>query len=112
MMHADTALARRIEWAEALNARGCTAMHPWAASLEAVGGIAVFAGADSPLTHAIGIGLSGPVTEAEICDIEAFFRTRGARPSIDLCPLAHLSLLEFLGARGYRATQFDNVMVK
>jgi hypothetical protein len=112
MTHADPALARRIEWAEALNARGCTAMHSWAASLEAAGGIVVFAGADSPLSHAIGLGLSGPLAEAEICDIEAFFRTRGARPSIDLCPLAHPSLLEFLGARGYRATQFDNVMVK
>ena len=67
MTHADTALARRIEAAEAANARGCTAIHPQAAAIEIAGGIAVFAGAGSPLSHAVGMGLNGAVTEADIC---------------------------------------------
>ena len=37
MTHADTALARRIEAAEAANARGCTAIHPQAAAIEIAG---------------------------------------------------------------------------
>jgi hypothetical protein len=112
MMHADTVLARRLERAEAENARGCTAMHRDAAWLEVAGGIAVYAGAESPLSHAVGLGLAGPVTAAELCEVEAFFRARGARPALDLCPLADSSLTEQLAERGYRVTEFDNVMVK
>ena len=112
MTHADTALARRLESAEAANARGCTAIHPQAAALEIAGGVAVFAGAESPLSHAVGIGLAGPVTELEVCAIETFFRARGARPSVDLCPLADPGLVELLGASGFRVSEFNNVLVK
>jgi len=112
MTFADAALARRLEAAEAANARGCTAVHPEAAVLEIAGGCAVFAGADSPLTNAVGIGLNGRVSEAEIGALEAFFQSRGARVAIDCCPLADPGLLESLGERGYRATEFNNVLVK
>jgi hypothetical protein len=112
MVHADAALARRIESAEAANARSCTAIHPQAASIEIAGGCAVFAGAGSPLSHAVGIGLAGPVSEADLRELQAFFRSRGARPAIDLCPLADPSLPELLGARGYRITEFNNVLVR
>ena len=112
MVHADTALARRLEGAEAANARGCTAAHPQSAWIEIAGGCAVFAGADSPLTHAVGLGLNGPVAEYEICALEAFFRSRGALPTVDLCPLADPSLVEFLGRRGYAIAEFNNVLVK
>ena len=62
MTFADRALARRLEAAEAANARGCAPAG--AVSLEIAGGCAIFAGADSPLTQAVGIGLSGAVSEA------------------------------------------------
>jgi len=110
MTFADRALARRLEAAEAANARGCAPAG--AVSLEIAGGCAIFAGADSPLTQAVGIGLAGPVSEAEIVTLEAFFRSRGARVAIDLCPLADAGLLEALGGRGYRVTEFNNVLVK
>jgi hypothetical protein len=112
MNHADTVLARRLERAEAENARGCTAIYSQAAWIEVAGGIAVFAGAESPLSHAVGIGLNGPVSGGDLCEIEGFFRSHGSRPAIDLCPLADPSLLDLLGSRGYRITGFDNVMVK
>lgn len=111
MRFADAALARRVEAAEAANARGC-AGRPGAASLEIAGGCAIFAGVDSPLTQAIGLGLDGPVSERAIAELEDFFRCRGARPSIDLCPLADPGLIERLADRGYRLTQFNNVLVK
>ena len=112
MVFADAALARRLEAAEAANARGCTAVHPEAAVLEVAGGCAVFAGADSPLTNAVGIGLNGRVSEAELDALEAFFRCRGAHVAIDLCPLADSGLVEALGRRGYCGTEFNNVLVK
>jgi len=84
MVFADALLAQRIEAAEAANARACS---PRGASvLEVAGGCAIFTGADSPLTHAVGIGLNGAVTEAQIGALETFFRSRDARPTIDLCP--------------------------
>jgi hypothetical protein len=104
--------ARRLEAAEAANARGCMGSGADAAVLEVAGGIAVFTGADTPLTHAVGIGLNGPVSAEELDRLEDFFRSRGARPAIDLCPLADLGLLPQLAERGYRLTEFNNVLAR
>jgi GNAT superfamily N-acetyltransferase len=112
MMFAGLQLARRIEAAEAANARACQEGQPGAAFLEIAGGVAVFAGAESPLTQVVGIGLNGPVHETEIETIETFFRSRGAPVTIDFCPLAEPGLLQALGERGFRATEFNNVLVK
>jgi len=110
MVFADALLAQRIEAAEAANARGCS---PRGASvLEVAGGCAIFAGADSPLTQAVGIGLTGAVSEAQIGALETFFRSRGAKATIDLCPLADPGLLDALAERGYRPTEFNNVLVR
>jgi GNAT superfamily N-acetyltransferase len=110
MIFADVHLARRIEAAEAVNARGCAPEHK--AVLEIGGGCGVFAGADSPLTQTVGIGLSGPVSDAQLARLEAFFHSRGAGVAIDLCPLADPDLLGQLSTRGYRVTEFNNVLVK
>jgi hypothetical protein len=111
MIFADALLARRLEAAEAANARGCS-VHPGSAVLEIAGGCAIFVGADSPLTQAVGLGLNGPVSEDQTDLLESFFRIRGAPVSIDLCPLADPGFLEILGARGYRAVEFNNVLVR
>jgi GNAT superfamily N-acetyltransferase len=109
---ADHALARRIEGADAHNARAGAAMRPDAAVLDAAGGVAIFLGAESPLTLAIGMGLNGPVREAELAEIEAFFRSRGAPVSFELAPLAHPDFIQALTDRGYRITEFNNAMVR
>jgi hypothetical protein len=112
LVFADLVLAQRIEAAEAANARGCTAIRCEADTIEVGGGCAVYAGADSPLNHAVGVGLNGPVGGAEIDRLEAFFRCRGAKVSLELCPLADPGLVTALGERGYRVTEFNNVLVK
>ncbi len=112
MTFADARLACRLEAAEAAIARACTSRPAGTAVLEVAGGCAIFAGGDSPLTHAVGIGLAGPVPACEIDRMEAFFRSRGARVSIDLCPLADPGLLHSLAERGYRPTEFNNVLVR
>ncbi|PWU00282.1 MAG: hypothetical protein C5B51_25480 [Terriglobia bacterium] len=112
MIHAGLGLARRIEAAEAANARGCQLGQPGTAILEAGGGVAVFAGPDSPLTQVIGIGLNGPVSPPELDRIEAFFRSRGAPVTVELCPLADAGLLQALSERPYRITEFNNVLAR
>ncbi len=111
MISADLNLARRIEAAEAANARGCIGQAD-SAVLEIAGGCAIFVGVDSPLTQVVGIGLNGPVTAGEVDEIEAFFRSRNTRIAIDLCPLADATLLNLLSTRGYSPTEFNNVLVK
>ncbi len=44
--------------------------------------------------------------------IETFFRERGSNCVIDLCALADASVLEFLEARPYRVTEFNNVLAR
>src|SRR5260370_31678720 len=112
MKFADASLARRTEAAEAANARGCTAVYPGAAVLDVAGGCAIFAGADSPVTNAVALALNGPVSEDQIAALEDFFRLRGACVTVDLCPLADPGFLHALSQRGYRVTEFNNVLVK
>ena len=114
MTFADAMLARRIEAAEAAIAAGCSTSCDGtpAAVLETAGGCAIFVGTDSPLTQAIGMGLNGTVTVTELADVECFFRKRGAKVSIDLCPLADPSFVAALTHRGYRATEFNNSLAK
>jgi hypothetical protein len=111
MIFADLQLARRLEAAEAANARGC-GLRDHAAILEVAGGCAIYMGSSSPLTQAVGIGLNGPVSPLEIRRLESFFRSRGARVSIDICPLADPGLLFLLAESGYRLVEFNNVLFK
>ena len=114
----NLALAKRLELAEALDVHAFGEV--WmrrnpdgnGAVLEIGGGQAAFAGVGSPLSHAVGVGMSGPVTEADFEQLEQFFLDRGTPCTIDLCPLADPSLAEHLGRKGYRITEFNNVLVR
>jgi hypothetical protein len=116
MMGVD--LARRLEAAEALIGVACAQAHQrldpavGATVLEVAGGYAIFVGAESPLTHAIGLGMRGEVRADELDRMEEFYRERDALVSLELCPLAHASLIELLGERGYRMTEFNNALVR
>lgn len=111
-------LARRLEASDALNAalaaEAQARRRPSSGStaITVAGGSVAFAGVGSPLTHAIGVGMSAPVSSADLDQIESFYRERGSQINIDLCPLADPSLLELLGQRGYRCVEFNNVMVR
>ena len=72
----------------------------------------MFAGVGSPLTHALGIGMNGAVSDEEFDRLEAFFRERGSPSLIDLCPMADLSVIEQVTRRGYKLIEFNNLMLK
>jgi len=56
--------------------------------------------------------MRGAVRADEIGRLEEFYRARGAAASVDVCPLADSSLVDLLGSRGYRVTEFNNVLVR
>jgi hypothetical protein len=118
VIFAGVDLARRLEAAEARNDVACAHAHQQlnpatgATVLEVAAGFAIFVGAESPLTHALGLGMRGPVSAEELASMEDFFRERGAAVTVDLCPLADASLVELLAHRGYRIAEFNNVLVR
>jgi hypothetical protein len=109
-------LARRIEQAEAHaaveGAETLARLRPGSgAAVERIaGGFAVYCGANSPITQAVGMGLSGAVSEEEFDRLETFYRSRGEPVRVETCPLADHSFIEQFGKRGYRVTEFSNVM--
>ena len=111
-------LAGRLEYAEAVDAAGCVEAasrldrNSEAAVKAAAGGYLTFCGVESPLTHAIGVGMHGPLTSKDIDEVEYFFRCRKAPVSIDVCPHADPSLYDILSQRGYRITEFNNALVR
>ena len=117
MLLSDLGLARRLEMGEAAGGLECVQamirMHPNAgAAVEKVaGGYSIFLGIGSPLTHALGLGMRGPVSMVELEVVESFYQGRGAAVQIDLCPLADPSLLELLGQRDYRLAEFNTTLV-
>jgi GNAT superfamily N-acetyltransferase len=113
---ADRILAARIERAEALNAekmaRFAADAFPYAAFISIAGGTAMFTGLGSPMTHAMGIGMNGAVSPEELEQLENFYRKRGSSCLIDLCPMAHDSVIAFVQNRPYRVVEFNNILVR
>jgi GNAT superfamily N-acetyltransferase len=111
-------LARRVEMAEANAGRACAEacqrFHPEhsVAIEEIAGGVAVFAGVDSPITQAIGVGLHGPVSDAEVDALGEFFHSRNAPAAIELCPLVDISLYERFAARNYHLLELTDVLIR
>jgi len=118
MQFMDLEFARRLELAEAFAARACAEaagrVHPnLAVAIEEIaGGVAVFTGIGSPITQAVGVGLNGPVSDAELDRLETFYASRGAPVALELCPLVDLSLYETLAKRGYQLREVSNVLFR
>jgi hypothetical protein len=111
-------LAQRLESAEAADAADCAEAacavgSDRCAAVKAVGGgFLTFCGPASPLTHAVGVAMLGPVTVEELEEIEDFFISRDAPVTIDVTPHTHPSLRDMLGERGYQISDFSNVLVR
>lgn len=117
MLFADGALARRLEVNKATAAveyaRAQEKIRPGTTALLSIaGGNAVFVGAASPITRAMGLGMQEPLTPADLDAVEAFFCTRGAAPRLELCPMADRSLLAGIAERGYQIDHFRNVLTR
>jgi GNAT superfamily N-acetyltransferase len=116
MLNLSPELASRIELAEAEStaayASAAAAIGPesGACSLRIGSGVAAYAGPGSPVSRAIGLGMGGPVDQAQLAAAEEFFGVRGAPVRVDLCPFADPSLGRLLGGRGYSVHGFKQVL--
>jgi hypothetical protein len=114
----DSALARRLELAEAEGGAACgfalaREKPESGACVETIAaGRAVFTGVGSPITQATGIGLDGEVTAEEFSRLEDFFFSRGAAVNVETSPYADASLFLHYAKNGYCATEFTSVLVR
>jgi GNAT superfamily N-acetyltransferase len=114
-LFADLALARRLEMHEgfgiATSIKTLRRLQPDGGSTtgRVAGAYCIFAGAASPISRTIGLGMSGAVGQGDIEQVEEFYRSRQSMVQIDLCPLADASLKALLGERVYQPGEFSNV---
>lgn len=115
---ADVLLARRLENAEAhgnvlfIEARAKAFPDSGAEWIEVAGTHAMFDGIGSPVTQTFGLGISQPITPADLGSIEHFFQDRGAEVLHEVSPLADPSTFDLLTERGYRPIEFTNVLFR
>lgn len=111
-------LARRIERAECELLAHCAEAAARAASgssaftRELGGGLASFAGADSPLSKVVGLGFADDPSDEELDALERDFAARGAAVQLELSNLARSGLAERLTRRGYALVGFENVLAR
>jgi GNAT superfamily N-acetyltransferase len=101
----------RLEAAEAASGRAFVSVTPGATGIDVLGGYAAMMGDGSPLTHVLGAGLRGDWTLEDIDRVERFYASHGATPVFELCPMIDAAFFEELQERGYRVTQFENLLV-
>jgi GNAT superfamily N-acetyltransferase len=118
MPFVDIALARRLESAEEMPQVDCARMMQQlrpevGAAFEPIcGGHMMFAGLNSPIGHAAGLGFDAPMTPADLDRLEAFYRSHNAPAQLDLCPLTDPSVLELVTARRYGIAELNNVLFR
>ena len=112
----DTALAERIERAEAeLVAKASEAARRRRADtagfvITIAGGVATFVEADSPFNKVAGLGFGGMPNAADLNKVEQAFTACGAPVQVELARLADPTVGALLTERGYRLTSFENVL--
>jgi len=117
MTSIDLAFARRLEathaWRCIHYADAWARLHPQqapAVAREIRGGWVILSGPGSPVHNARGLGLHGPLNEADLETIERLFREARLTPHIDVCPLAEPSFVQLLAQHGYVLLEFQSML--
>ena len=114
----DNALSQRLEAAEVSMHRGLVqsllAAEPQSRAelLPVAGGCAAYLGGNVSPSRAIGLGMNGPVSVADVEAVEDFYRARRMPARILVSPFADPSLFEQLGARGFQLVELDSMLVR
>ncbi|MBZ5681177.1 MAG: GNAT family N-acetyltransferase [Acidobacteriia bacterium] len=118
MQFVDKVLARRFESGEEMPqvfyARAFHQTRPeiGAAEEEFCGGHMIFAGLESPIGRATGMGLDRPFTAEDLDRVEEFYRSHKAPSQVDLCPLHEAAVFEMFKERGYGIAELNNVLYR
>src|SRR5262245_17182948 len=117
-LFADLALARRLERtegrgsAELVDAKARALPECSSCWQEFAGAVALYDGASSAITQTFGLGMSQPVTAADLDAIEAFFTQRGAPTYHEVSPLADPTALALLTARHHEPFEFTSLLYR
>ena len=76
------------------------------------GGVATYAGPDSPFNKVVGVGFDGIPTAAELRKIEERFAAYHAATSFEIATLAAPEVFEALSEHGYRLVSFESVLLR
>jgi GNAT superfamily N-acetyltransferase len=112
----DTALAERIERAEAhlvgsaSEAARARRAHAAGFVIPVAGGVASFAEPDSPFNKVAGLGFAGVPATAVLDEVERAFAGSGTPVQVELASLADPAIGVLLTERGYRLVSFENVL--
>lgn len=115
---ADLALARLLEHAEAVSsvrfveARQRHAPGSKAEWMECGGAVALYEGAESPVTQTFCLGLFEAPKPETLERLEQFFFKRGAPAHHEVSPLAGIGCFGLLQQRGYALTELSSVMYR
>jgi len=114
----DLALSKRLERAEGraavhfAEARARVSPDCGAAWMECAGTLAIFDGAESPVTQSFGLGLFEQLTPGVLDSLERFFSERGAPAVHEVSPFAGVAALDLLAARHYRPIEISSVLYR
>lgn len=109
-MFCDIDTAARIESAEADTIAAGTARCDGGLVIPLAGGIASYAGPDSPMNKIAGLGFSGVPSESELDAVEREFAERDTPVQAEIASLADPAICELLTARGYLLVSFEDVL--
>ncbi len=118
MIFADLNLTQKLERAEGLSNRAFVEarakMQPESGAIwtETAGALAMYDGAESPLTQTFGLGVFETVTNRHLDEIENFFRERAAPVFHEVSPLADVTLFGLLNERDYQPVEFSSIMFR
>lgn len=112
-LFATTELAARVERAECAllsDAARAVARRREVFVREIGAGLAVFAGAGSPLNKIAGLGFGGVPADADLTAVERVFAAGGVPVQVELSALADPRVTAALARRGYALVGFENVL--
>jgi GNAT superfamily N-acetyltransferase len=114
----DLTLARRLERTEGMagrrmvESRARISPERGSCAIEVAGTLAMFDGAESPLTQTFGLGMRELATADVLEALERFFAERGAPANHEVSPLAGVATGALLAERGYRPIELTSVMFR
>ncbi|HEX8736639.1 MAG TPA: GNAT family N-acetyltransferase [Pyrinomonadaceae bacterium] len=118
MIYSDKNLSQKLERAEArsnasfIEARAAMFPESGAEWMEVGGAYAMFDGIESPLTQTFGLGMFDEIGDAEMEQLEAFFKKHDAPVFHEVSPLAGLAMVELLNRRGYQPIELSSILYR
>ena len=116
MIFSDLQLAQKLERTEARANAAFVESHAklspesGADWIEVAGTYAMFDGIESPLTQTFGLGIFEEIRNAELDQLEAFFKKHDSPVLHEVSPMTGASLMALLNERGYRPVELTSIM--